>query len=82
MAIEGGSRRVSIRAPREGGDPPRCVSSGKHAVSIRAPREGGDVHCGGNAQVQAVSIRAPREGGDRQSQAQLPLSPCFNPRPP
>jgi len=34
--------RVSIRAPREGGDPTLSESRPLGSVSIRAPREGGD----------------------------------------
>ncbi len=35
---------VSIRAPREGGDPPPMSNLAATGVSIRAPREGGDGH--------------------------------------
>ena len=36
------SRKVSIRAPREGGDDPVKMEKLSATVSIRAPREGGD----------------------------------------
>ena len=57
-------QHVSIRAPREGGDPRLDRDMLGSMVSIRAPREGGDwpyfAACGN----RDVSIRAPREGGD------------------
>ena len=39
IAISG---MVSIRAPREGGDPQCPRNAARRGVSIRAPREGGD----------------------------------------
>ncbi len=56
--------RVSIRAPREGGDLVIGWISWRLVVSIRAPREGGDAFALVEYLEDLVSIRAPREGGD------------------
>ena len=56
--------RVSIRAPREGGDLTETRWTWAYFVSIRAPREGGDGLRPRHLPLHRVSIRAPREGGD------------------
>ena len=59
-------QRISIHAPREGGDliclyiTTQCV-----VISIHAPREGGDVEGRRAGRSRRISIHAPREGGDR-----------------
>ena len=58
--------RISIHAPREGGDGKEDASSrAVFSISIHAPREGGDYEvCGLGAVDGLISIHAPREGGD------------------
>ena len=59
--------KISIHAPREGGD---IVNQKKHLqnyISIHAPREGGDnALADESAAVSQISIHAPREGGDHK----------------
>ena len=60
-----GNRKISIHAPREGGD--SFWWDGKNvffAISIHAPREGGDYYTGVQFLNALISIHAPREGGD------------------
>ena len=75
--------KISIHAPREGGD--GCIEQEHHfrVISIHAPREGGDV--AGVLICQwhnSISIHAPREGGDRRRRVPLQRACNFNPRPP
>ena len=61
--------RISIHAPREGGDRAATFRAFRLAISIHAPREGGDENgvmglCG----EAGISIHAPREGGDYKNQ--------------
>ena len=74
--------KVSIRAPREGGDAEEIVRAEVFVVSIRAPREGGDRPCKAWLERGGVSIRAPREGGDVDFWVHVFASKSFNPRPP
>ena len=57
--------RISIHAPREGGDVPRAfLPSGRSHFNPR-PREGGDAALRhSNTPPYYISIHAPREGGD------------------
>ena len=60
------SLRISIHAPREGGDVAGFVQGCKRStISIHAPREGGDAACPAVPDLGEISIHAPREGGDR-----------------
>ena len=61
------SKRISIHAPREGGDGPLSNTEQITTISIHAPREGGDSTMVRTSVFQAISIHAPREGGDRVS---------------
>ena len=57
--------RISIHAPREGGDPsPARTRSPSPPISIHAPREGGDFGAVVDGVDVGISIHAPREGGD------------------
>ena len=64
-------RRISIHAPREGGDVQFHHGLAVHLnISIHAPREGGDGSGQVNGQAYGlISIHAPREGGDSNSAA-------------
>ena len=74
--------KISIHAPREGGDASSAGAFFASSISIHAPREGGDMDEVYFVGVLDISIHAPREGGD------MPLRACgviiiyFNPRPP
>ena len=57
--------RISIHAPREGGDAEILPISSTGAISIHAPREGGDLRSAvRKEEAHEISIHAPREGGD------------------
>ena len=58
-------RKISIHAPREGGDAglPSAID-GTAKISIHAPREGGDDLGRVQRALGHISIHAPREGGD------------------
>ena len=58
--------RISIHAPREGGDDTRTGTTRPTVkISIHAPREGGDRACmARTGRPRKISIHAPREGGD------------------
>ena len=58
--------KISIHAPRAGGDLTLHAPSEEFCISIHAPRAGGDVS-GGKATLKfdGISIHAPRAGGDR-----------------
>ena len=57
--------RISIHAPREGGDGGIGIGNASRAISIHAPREGGDLGILQDSPISlAISIHAPREGGD------------------
>ena len=78
-----GHRRISIHAPREGGDPTAERDVTSKEISIHAPREGGDViviHILSRSQI--ISIHAPREGGDHVLIGVELQQQDFNPRPP
>ena len=75
-------QKISIHAPREGGDP---FGSGRHRsrrISIHAPREGGDGKGLRGIKGSNISIHAPREGGDIDFIKNLLERRNFNPRPP
>ena len=57
--------RISIHAPREGGDGDDGSNTIAHVISIHAPREGGDLRKQMfDKRFLGISIHAPREGGD------------------
>ena len=57
--------RISIHAPREGGDFEGRGVDDRGNISIHAPREGGDWWpIDGYDPASDISIHAPREGGD------------------
>ena len=57
--------KISIHAPREGGDGQLSrFSSQSILISIHAPREGGDLVSAAYPVPWNISIHAPREGGD------------------
>ena len=56
--------RISIHAPRVGGDIVHLASTVAHDISIHAPRVGGDGFLHGNFCGEDISIHAPRVGGD------------------
>ena len=56
--------RISIHAPREGGDCQFFSQIHVLFISIHAPREGGDFHDDLIRYTDYISIHAPREGGD------------------
>ena len=57
--------RISIHAPREGGDEITPMVQTVGLISIHAPREGGDIRQHRAVLATGISIHAPREGGDR-----------------
>ena len=59
------TKRISIHAPREGGDSITRVNLlNLYWISIHAPREGGDDAAEDTIWALNISIHAPREGGD------------------
>ena len=68
--------RISIHAPREGGDDGAWYVGEETLISIHAPREGGDLLAEDNdlnAEIATeISIHAPREGGDHAPQLPMP----------
>ena len=57
--------RISIHAPREGGDSRQFIKQADYfTISIHAPREGGDGGEAAHTLTENISIHAPREGGD------------------
>ena len=77
-------RKISIHAPREGGDLDKLAAHyGVARISIHAPREGGDEGVVALwADMFAISIHAPREGGDLAIWRDNCSLSNFNPRPP
>ena len=75
-------RKISIHAPREGGDTGWSGVASATGISIHAPREGGDLWARQNGMEIIISIHAPREGGDDRGQSTLLRQEHFNPRPP
>ena len=76
------SKRISIHAPREGGDGPLSNTEQITTISIHAPREGGDSTMVRTSVFQAISIHAPREGGDRPPSTALLRIGGFQSTPP
>ena len=75
--------RISIHAPREGGDLELgIVGRSVKVISIHAPREGGDEVTPMVQTVGLISIHAPREGGDGSYVIVKMRCDDFNPRPP
>ena len=74
--------KISIHAPREGGDGANQVVRQLTKISIHAPREGGDENIIGSTSLQFISIHAPREGGDPRPFVLKSVEADFNPRPP
>ena len=56
--------KISIHAPREGGDQTAKDTNSTADISIHAPREGGDTPTSFPDRAINISIHAPREGGD------------------
>ena len=57
--------RISIHAPRAGGDGPVGPQGPEGKISIHAPRAGGDfAGLAGPHKNRKISIHAPRAGGD------------------
>ena len=57
--------RISIHAPREGGDRKKSNNTANNSISIHAAREGGDlINRIILVTVTSISIHAAREGGD------------------
>ena len=57
--------KISIHAPREGGDFDLYANGATVAISIHAPREGGDVPHGINAALHRNFNPRPPRGGRR-----------------
>ena len=74
--------RISIHAPREGGDAYKPFFLCQCFISIHAPREGGDDVHRWAQHVLDISIHAPREGGDNSADSLAKAVLNFNPRPP
>ena len=75
--------KISIHAPREGGDIGDDGSNTiAHVISIHAPREGGDFTDEQLNFYLKISIHAPREGGDIRHGRVGNILWNFNPRPP
>ena len=76
--------RISIHAPRAGGDHRTLYQRHKALdISIHAPRAGGDgLLMRYTLNGCAISIHAPRAGGDRQARPRETHRAYFNPRPP
>ena len=74
--------KISIHAPREGGDAPDGGQRPVGDISIHAPREGGDRTCMGSVVSFSISIHAPRVGGDIHGHFHGRAGIDFNPRPP
>ena len=75
--------KISIHAPREGGDYRNLYAYGDSNISIHAPREGGDATRKMTvADKPMISIHAPREGGDLIRRGADNGHVDFNPRPP
>ena len=74
--------RISIHAPREGGDYVFAASNKTAAISIHAPREGGD--CTGRYIARPCRHFNPRppRGGRRADRGITVHLTHFNPRPP
>ena len=64
MKIPAKASKISIHAPREGGDPGTTRRRHRRQISIHAPREGGDRALSDVLISTSISIHAPREGGD------------------
>ena len=65
VVLRGTNGKISIHAPREGGDLVSAAYPVPWNISIHAPREGGDFMFLRRGPVKLkISIHAPREGGD------------------
>ena len=74
--------RISIHAPRVGGDRSLLLGGRWLRISIHAPRVGGDGAVLHPGRVRRISIHAPRVGGDPHHGAGRSTPRYFNPRPP
>ena len=75
-------RRVSIRAPRTGGDSRAAAPRPSVAVSIRAPARGATRQERASQPRHRVSIRRPRTGGDDSTVPGTARSTSFQSAPP
>ena len=75
--------RISIHAPRAGGDT-RSTRSQRSAARFQStpPVRGATLRINPLYYILAISIHAPRAGGDLTARAPTSLIPYFNPRPP
>ena len=76
------SAKISIHAPREGGDGHACALEVTVRISIHAPREGGDIRTDLDGVLHIISIHAPREGGDNTSHPYRRFAYSFQSTPP
>ena len=75
--------KISIHAPRVGGDIMMDDFTYAFYISIHAPRVGGDYLMLFCNRKYAISIHAPRVGGDGSNPPPAPMIlKNFNPRPP
>ena len=74
--------RISIHAPREGGDGVTTSTAMVQEISIHAPREGGDARGGYTNIWMHISIHAPREGGDSSIRPNFTRQTVFQSTPP
>ena len=74
--------KISIHAPREGGDLYFSYASDFVCISIHAPREGGDLLLAPGQLRLGISIHAPREGGDLITAFVIPWIKRFQSTPP
>ena len=74
--------RISIHAPREGGDVGQLGLVRLKGISIHAPREGGDYDSPYERAEKNISIHAPREGGDMRWTASPAPASIFQSTPP
>ena len=75
--------KISIHAPREGGDHTLSPPSPDRPISIHAPREGGDADLAEHiARCGHFNPRPPRGGRPHTGRGSWPQRSDFNPRPP
>ena len=83
-AVDCRNFRISIHAPREGGDSPGSTGVPSHGYfNPRPPRGGRLCLCGTAIELSCISIHAPREGGDTAVPVSCrPLFSIFQSTPP
>ena len=75
-------RRISIHAPRVGGDANNSESNNTTPISIHAPRVGGDEIVNRTITKIKISIHAPRVGGDVYALQRMGGGAVFQSTPP